>query len=88
MTSSTSKSIPFIVMAIAGVAFAVEAAYDIELDLEALIPILAPMGVAGAAKAMVQNASAIRKAMPEEIKKIIQDEMGRVVPKRDGFSNS
>ena len=46
-------------MAIAVTAFAVEAAYDIELDLETLIPILAPMGVAGAAKAAIENASAL-----------------------------
>jgi len=64
-------------------AFSVEAAYDVELDLEALIPILAPMGVAGAAKAAIENASALRKALPENIEKIIRDEVGRVVPKRD-----
>ena len=78
--------IPFIVMAIAVTAFAVEAAYDIELDLEALIPILAPMGVAGAAKSAIENASALRKALPENVEEIIRDEVGKIVPKRDAVS--
>lgn len=85
MTSATSKAIPFIVIGIAVMAFAVEATYDIELDLDALIPILAPMGVAGAAKAAIENASALRKALPETIEKIIRDEVSRVVPKRDAL---
>ena len=74
-------------IAVAVSAFVVEAAYDIELDLEALIPILAPMGVAGAAKAAIENASALRKAMPENVEKIIRDEIGRAVPKRDPVSS-
>ena len=85
MTSTSSKLIPFIVIAIAVGAFSVEAAYDVELDLDALIPILVPMGVAGAAKSAIENASALRKALPENIEKIVRDEVGRVVPKRDAI---
>jgi hypothetical protein len=39
-----------------------------------MFPILAPLGVAGAAKAEIENAGVVRKALPENIKKTIQDE--------------
>lgn len=42
--------------------------------LNVMFPILAPLGMTGAAKAAIENAGAVRKAIPENIKKIIQDE--------------
>jgi hypothetical protein len=74
MTSTSSKAIPFIVLAIVAVTFIAEAVYDIDIDLESMVPILAPLGVAGAAKTAIENAGAVRKALPENIRKIIQDE--------------
>ena len=67
MTQPYNQAIPFIVLAIVGATFIAEAAYDVDIDLESLVPILAPLGVAGAAKAAIENAGSIRKALPDNI---------------------
>ena len=84
--SPTSKSIPFIVLAIVGLTLVAETYYEIEIDVEAFVPVLTAMGVGGAAIKIVQDASAAKKAIPENVKDLVKDEIGRVVPKRDALS--
>lgn len=78
--SPTSKSIPFIVLAIVGLTLVAETYYEIEIDVEAFVPVLTAMGVGGAAIKIVQDASASKKAIPENVKDLVKDEIGKMIP--------
>jgi len=78
MTSNSSKSLPFIVLAIVGLVFVVEAAYEIDINLEEVAPILTAIGVGGAAKAAIERAGSVRKAIPDNIKEIIRKEADKL----------
>ena len=82
MTSTSSKSLPFIVLGIVFTLFVAEAWYDIDIDVEQFTPVLVAIGVGGAAKAAVEKAGAVRKAIPDNIKQIIRDEVDGVIGKR------
>ena len=80
MTSNSSKSIPFLVLAIVIAAIVAEGLLEIKVDLETYIPILAPMGVGGAALASVKAAAVARKQIPADIEALIKaklDEIGK-----------
>lgn len=61
MTATSSRALPFIVL---GIAFAL-AVYEVEtgkpINVDLLVPILAPIGIAGAAKAAIEGVAAAKK---------------------------
>ena len=83
MVSQTSKTIPFIVLAIVGISLLADVAYDVDLDIEVFIPVLTAMGVGGAAIKIVENASAAKKSLPDNVKNIVKDEIKKVVSSKE-----
>lgn len=77
MTTNTSKSIPFIVLAIVVGTLALETVYDIEINIEEVIPILTAMGVAGVPLAVAKKAFEARKAIPTSIEDRIKEEIDK-----------
>ena len=73
--------IPFIVLAIVVGSIFVEQYYDIEINLEELAIILAPLGVAGAAKAAIENAGRFKTMIPANIKNILDHEVNEILRK-------
>jgi len=57
-----------------------EVYYDIEIDVEAFIPVLTAMGVSGAAIKIVKDASSAKKAIPQNIQDLIKKEIDSVLP--------
>lgn len=68
MTSLSSKAIPYVVL---GITFGL-ALYEVvtgrNVNLELLVPILAPMGIAGAAKSAIESIAAHKATAKEIIK--------------------
>lgn len=81
MTKWFNQLIPFIVIGVVVGSFIIEAKYDIEIDLEAAALILAPMGVGGAAIAIVKKAHAVKTALPQDLKNVIEHEVNEWVRK-------
>lgn len=71
MASKSSKALPYIVLAVAVLLAVYEAETGKVVPLETIIPILAPIGVAGAVKSAVEKvaeAKKIAKKAVEEFK--------------------
>ena len=81
MTQPYNQALPFIAIGIVGLVLLAEVAYDIEIDIEAYMPVLVAIGVGGAAKTAIERAGALKKAIPQEIQKIIKDEIRKNLPK-------
>ncbi len=79
MASASSKSIPFIVLVIAVAAIGWEHYSGMEDVLESLLPILASMGVAGAAKSAIAKAAEVRKTIPKELENTIIKELEKKI---------
>lgn len=63
MASTSSKSLPFIVLAIAFALALYEAETGREVPLETIVPVLGAIGVAGATKAAVEKVAEARKGL-------------------------
>lgn len=81
MTSTSSKVLPFLAILIMFGAILFEGYYGIELDLQTLVPIVVTLGGAGAAKAAIEKAAEVRKAIPPQIQSIIDEELKKLVDK-------
>ena len=57
MTKKSSRAIPFVVLAIVIVTIVVEETQNTKIDLESYLPLLVPLGVAGAAKSAITRAA-------------------------------
>ena len=79
--TSKSKSLPFLVLAIVALSLLAEVYYEIEIDLNQIMPVLIAVGVAGAAKKAVEKAAEARKAIPKNIEELIKKEIEKVLPK-------
>ena len=82
MTSNSSKAIPFVVISIVVLTISAEVYYDTEIDLEAFLPLLVPLGIGGAAKAAIENAAQARKALPKNSEDIIREEIKKNLPEK------
>jgi len=79
MASSSSKAMPYAVLLTAIGMVAGEAYYDIEIDLDTLIPVLIPLGLGGAGLSAVKSISAAKTAVASnDTKKIIAEEMRKI----------
>lgn len=67
MASKSSKSLPFLVLAIVITTLFAESYFEIEIDLESFLPVLIPLGVTGAGLAAVKAAAEAKKQIPKEI---------------------
>ena len=63
MTKASSRVIPFIVIAIVGLALLYEAETGKRVDIEAYMPVLVALGVGGAAKSAIQRAADAHKGI-------------------------
>lgn len=79
--NSKSKSLPFLVLTIVALTLLAEVYYQIEIDLNEIMPVLIAIGVAGAAKKAVEKAAEARKAIPKDIENLIKKEIEKVIPK-------
>ena len=70
MTSKTSKSIPFLAMLMVTLSV-IGKALGFDIPIESLIPFWTVLAGAGAAKAAVTKAAAIRRAIPQDIEEKI-----------------
>jgi len=77
----TSTIMPFLVLAIVLGSIVIEQMYDIEINIEDFAIILAPLGVAGAAKAAIQKAGQVKANIPSNLKNIIDHEVNEVLRK-------
>ena len=78
MASKTSKTIPFLVLALTfGTIFA-EAYFETAIDLETYLPLLIPMGLGGAGITAIKEAVKAKSAMPEQLKEIIRSEVAKL----------
>jgi hypothetical protein len=68
MASTTSKALPFIVLAIALGLSIYQAETGKVVPLETIIPILVPIGVAGAVKSAVEKVVEAKKATDAAVK--------------------
>lgn len=67
MTAKSSRTIPFIVLGIVVATLIVEEVYDRDIDLEAYLPLLVALGIAGAAKSAITKA-AVAKSELDKLK--------------------
>ena len=74
MASNSSKAIPYLVLAIIACTIIAEGSLEIDIDLEVYIPVLAAMGVSGAALSAVKSAATARKLIPKDIQDLIRTE--------------
>ena len=82
MTSVSSRALPFIVMAILAGTIGLEAAYDIDIDLESYLPLLVAVGIGGAAKSAITKAAQARSTIPSNIEDKIKEEIRKIIPKQ------
>lgn len=75
MASKSSKSIPFLVLAIVVFTMIAEVHYGVNIDLEQALPVLLALGVSGAGLSAVKSASHARKSLPADFEKIIKEEI-------------
>jgi hypothetical protein len=68
MASNTSKALPFIVLAVAIALSIYQAETGKVVPLETLIPILAPIGVAGAVKSAIEKVAEAKKVTDQAVK--------------------
>lgn len=80
MTSASSKAIPFVVLAIVIGTLTAEVYFSTEINLEAYLPLLIPLGLGGAGKAVFEKAIEARKALPKNIEDIIKEEIRKNLP--------
>lgn len=73
MASNSSKSLPFIVLAIAFALAIYESETGKSINVDLLIPILAPIGIAGAAKSAIEYVATAKKAA----KQLVDEHQGR-----------
>ena len=81
MTKFYNQMLPFIVISIVLGTIVIEQMYNIEIDLGEIAIILAPIGVAGAAKAAIERAGKMKSLIPANIKTIIDHEVNEVLRK-------
>lgn len=62
MASKSSKSLPFIVLTVAFALAIYEAQTGHTVNVDLLVPILAPIGIAGAAKSAIEKVAQAKKA--------------------------
>lgn len=67
MTAKSSRTLPFIVLAIVVTTLIAEEVYAINIDLEAYLPLLVAIGIGGAAKSAITNA-AVAKSEVDKLK--------------------
>ena len=67
MASKSTKSIPFLVIAIIILGLGVEVVTEKDVDLETLVPILSILAGSGAALSAVKSAKSIRQQIPQDI---------------------
>lgn len=75
MTSKSSKSLPFLVLAIVIGSLFAESYFSIDIDLETFMPLLIPLGVTGAGLAAVKAAATARKQIPADIEALIKSKI-------------
>ena len=81
MASNSSKTLPFLVLSIVIVTLFAESYYEIEIDLESLIPVLIPIGIGGVAISSIKKAAEARKSLPKPIEDLIQKEIAKIIEK-------
>ena len=67
MTAKSSRIIPFVVLGIVVATLIAEEALEMKIDLESYLPLLVPLGVAGAAKSAITKA-AVAKSELDKLK--------------------
>lgn len=77
-TSKSSKTLPFIVLGILAVTLLAESFYDVEIDLEAYLPLLVAIGIGGAAKSAIQKAAKAKNELNQEMKDTIKAEVKKL----------
>src|SRR5690606_26981232 len=87
MTSTSSKAIPFLVLAIAFGLTLFEAATGVAVNLESLVPILALMGVGGIPLSIAKQALAGRGAFSVEALKQALIDAGYVPEGNEPLTN-
>lgn len=73
MASKSSKSLPFVVLAIAFLLAIYEAETGKTIAVDLLVPILAPIGIAGAAKSAIEKVAEAKKTA----RAIVETHQGR-----------
>ena len=73
MASNSSKALPYLVLLIVFFSLVVEVRYDVDVDLAQILPFLIAIGVTGGAIKAVKEASKIKKILPDDLKKTIQE---------------
>jgi hypothetical protein len=68
MASKSSKSLPFLVLAIAFALAIYEAETGKTIAIDLLVPILAPIGVAGAAKSAIEKVAQAKQTAKDIVK--------------------
>lgn len=79
MASKSSKAIPFIVLTMIGGVLTAEVVLDIQIDIEAWIPVLSAMGVAGPALSGFKKFAAARASIPKEVEDAYKDAVRRKI---------
>ena len=65
-----NHSLPFIVIAVAVIMVVCEGILKVEIDVEAIMPLLVAIGIGGAAKKAVEKAFAAKDALPDALSKM------------------
>jgi len=79
MASQTSKALPYVVLLSTLGIVSGEAYFDVEVDLETIIPILIPLGLGGAGLSAVRSIAQAKTAMmPAETRKVIVEELQKL----------
>ena len=81
MASNSSKSLPFLVLAIVIGTMAAEVYYEIQIDLQEILPLLIIIGIGGAAKVAVEKAAEARKSLPKPIEDLVKKELEKLIEK-------
>ena len=78
MVSKSSKSLPFLVLAIVVLALGYEAYTGTAVDIESYIPVLIALGIGGASLEAVRSAARAKQAVPADLKSQIKKELAKI----------
>ena len=81
MASNSSKALPFLVILIVSLAMVAEVYYQVDIDLETLLPFFIAIGITGGAKAAIQKAAEARKSFPKPIEDLVKRELEKIIEK-------
>ena len=75
MASKTTKSIPLMTFALVALSVGAKIVFNIDVDLETLIPILSIFAGGGVVYSAVKKASSIRQQIPQDIIDLLRNKI-------------